>query len=280
MAIVLSSAWFIFQVVKEVPSEENPHEFLLYRSTALQSKSEMTAQSPLRGAHLPFRLRIGCPAGPLVRPGETQPRKGCKRRARKLIGTQGWGTGAAGAACAAGGRPGPARQVPPGARPGLGLTPGSSRAPRGPGSAVAAPRSRSPSPSPSLWAGSAPPERAPGRCARRRSAYPPSSLPPSPPPRHLAPLGAAAARGSPSPSALPSLRAAPVGLAWLGLACGCSAGLGVSHPRRAERAGTRGRRRGRAASGGGGSTGSPPAHSHMLPSRSQLERRFLHSRRR
>lgn len=80
---------------------------------------------------------------------------------------------------------------------------------------------------------------------------------------HPAPLGAAAARGSPSPSALPICPPLAAGRAGgLGLACGCSAGLGVSHPARG--AASRARRHTGEAAGAGGER---RGRQHRLPAR-------------
>lgn len=203
----------------------------------------------------PFWLRIDCPAGPLVWPGEAQPRKGCSTDPENQTGCEAGGTyrrssprsraprgcvsnlRAAEAPHGAAAPPRPARQVPAGARPGLG--PNFGERPSSP-AAPAAPRfSRSLSPS-GRGKRPTPPQRASGRCAREAAAarrrrrpllllllLPPPPLrlraaarsPPSRPPRG----GCGAGLPLPLLPPLAAGRAAPVGLAWLAAAARGSA---------------------------------------------------------
>lgn len=239
----------------------------------------------------PFRLRIDCPAGPLVCPGEAQPRKGCSTEPENQTGCEAGGThrrssprSRAPRGCVSNLReaeaphrrprtalpPRPARQVPAGARPGLG--PNFGERPSSP-AAPAAPRfSRSLSPS-RRGKGPTPPQRASGRCAREAAAARrrrPLLL--FPPPRrasgrrrgarHLAPLGAAAARGSPSPCSLPLLRAAPRRWAWLGLRLQRGARRESPSPRRGEPSA-----QAHGGGGGGGRRRAGGGDRHRLPAR-------------
>lgn len=208
---------------------------------------------------MPFRLQFGCPAGPLVRPGETQPRKSCNAAPENSSGHRAGGThrhftpaGGCGGACARAGRP---RPCPAGAhgrtaRPRASLR-GAPELPAAPAAPIGTPGSPSlspypyPSPSPSLSPGPAPPRPVPGRCARRRSGHPPQ-------PSRLPRGGCGAGLALPFCPPLAAGRAGGLGLAWLGLA-----GLGVRLQRGARRE-SPGPRRGEPsaqAHGGGGGGG-------------------------
>uniref|UniRef100_A0A674GHZ9 Nebulette n=9 Tax=Australaves TaxID=3073809 RepID=A0A674GHZ9_TAEGU len=193
----------------------------------------MTAQSLLRGASFAIPAATRLPRGTAGETRRDSAPARLQRRARKLIGTQGWGKAQAFRTRGwlrglrlqrAGGR---GRQVPRGARPGLGPHFGELPSyPRGPGSTVVAPRSRSPSPSPppSLSLGPAPPRRVPSRCARRRTGTPPAAI---------SPRSGRLRRGA-RPPLLPSPRCGPRRWAWLGLRLQRGARRESRSPRRGE----------------------------------------------
>lgn len=178
----------------------------------------------------------------------------------------------------------PHGRCPPALGQASGLTSGSGRA------APRLPRSRSPSSS-RRGERPVPPQRASGRCAREAAAD--RRPPPAPRLRAAArspssPHSGRRRGGSSSSSSLPSLRAGLCRAGGLGLRLQRGARRESPSPRCGEPSA---QAHGGGGGGGGGGrqggeragatgTDSSPAHSHMLPSRSQLERRFLPSRRR